>query len=172
MSNVVKFDHMRVGAKGGGKHWTKDEVERRTEAGQKFERSEPKPLKVPAWLSEEAKKVWKKTVKDMKEFHILDKVDEDVLAVYCDAVAKHKFANLMIEAAIMQAAEPEPEEDDDDDGKEKKVNMGTYVKMSQSYARIILQYAEKLGLTANARARLAKKEADAGKKGKNDDLFD
>jgi phage terminase small subunit len=45
------------------------------------------------------------------------------------------------------------------------------VKTQLSYARLILQYSDKLGLNANARARLAKRIADE-EQDPNADLFD
>jgi P27 family predicted phage terminase small subunit len=151
---------MRVGAKGGGKHWTEEEVQKRTEAGKKFERKKKRSLKGPSWLDEDAKKVWSKTVKDMKDFDILDKVDEDVLAAYCDAVAKHQAMNRLIDVHGYTTVGPGGTD-----------VISPYVKMAQTYARMTLQFAEKLGLTASARARLAKKMAD-NEGDKNDDLFD
>lgn len=160
IADVVSFDHMRVGRKGGGKHWTADEVKRREAAAKKMHRPKKKALRMPDWLDDEAVKVWKKVNKDMKDFDILDKVDEDTLAAYCDAVARHKEISLLISeegyttynAAGTKMANPN-------------------VKTQQGYARLILQYSEKLGLTANARARLAKKMADE-EGDPNDDLFD
>ncbi|AZS17401.1 phage terminase small subunit P27 family [Paenibacillus lutimineralis] len=160
MAEVIKFDHMRVGKKGGGKHWTEKEVKDREAAAQKFERKEKKKLKVPAWLNDSARKVWRKTVKDMEEFDVLDKVDEDVLGTYCDAVAKYQEANDLI-----------------DKHGYTEVNMqgnrvvSAHVKLAQSYARIILSYSNKLGLNAEARARLAKKMA-GGEEDPNAGLFE
>lgn len=160
MNNVVRFDHMRVGAKGGGKHWTAEEVAKRGAAAKKFERAKPIKLKMPDWIDDEAKKVWKRTIKSMEGFDILDKVDEDSLATYCDAVARHKETALMIK----------------EKGYVVYNSVGTeqtapWVTANQSYARLMMQYADKLGLNANARARLAKKMADEGDD-KNGELFD
>lgn len=160
MAQIVSFDKMNVGKKGGGKHWTKDEVERRTAAAQKLQRKKKVNLKMPDWLDEAAQKVWKKTVKDMKGFDILDKVDEDVLATYCDAVARYQETTRMISErgyTTYNAA--------------GSLTTAPWVKAQQSYARIMMQYADKLGLNANSRARLAKKIADA-EEDPNADLFD
>lgn len=157
---VVDFSKMQVGAKGGGKHWTKAEVERRTAAAEKLTRKKKMNLKMPAWLDEESQKVWKKTVKDMKEFEIFDRIDEDVLATYCDAVARHKEATLLVREV----------------GLTEVNSAGNNVqsaasKAQQSYARLMMQLADKLGITANARARLARKMAEEGAD-QNADLFD
>lgn len=160
MAEIVKFDHMRVGAKGGGKHWTKDEVEKREAAAQTFQRKKKKKLKVPEWLSDEARKVWRKTIKDMEEFDVLDKVDEDVLGTYCDAVAKYQDANRLIDKNGYTEINAQG-----------NTVVSANVKLAQSYARLILSYSNKLGLNADSRARLAKKIAD-GEEDENAGLFD
>lgn len=151
MSNVVSIDKMEVGHKGGGKHWTKDEIERRQAAAQKLKRKKKIKLKMPDWLDESAAKVWKKTIKDFSGLDILDKVDEDVLAIYCDAVARQREASMNARDGTMLAIEN--------------------ARLAQSYARIVIQYADKLGINPNSRARLAKKIADE-KGDPNADLFD
>lgn len=160
MAEIVKFDHMRVGAKGGGKHWTEEEVKKREAAAQTFQRKKKKKLKVPEWLGDEARKVWRKTIKDMDEFDVLDKVDEDVLGTYCDAVAKYQEANRLID-----------EHGYTEINAQGNTVVSAHVKLAQSYARLILSYSNKLGLNADSRARLAKKYAD-GEEDENGNLFD
>lgn len=160
MNQVIDFAKMQIGKKGGGKHWTKKEVETRKNAAAKVQRKKKANLKMPAWLDEAAQQVWKKTIRDMKSFDILDKVDEDVLATYCDAVARHKELSEMIREkgyTIYNAAGSLVE--------------APWVKSQLSYARVVMQYADKLGLNANSRARLAKKIAEEGND-PNADLFD
>ena len=151
---------MRVGQKGGGKHWTKDEVERRKAAAQKLKRKKPAKLKVPMWFDDAARQVWKKTLKDMAAFDILDKVDEEVLAIYCDAVARYREATIKVREEGYTTINAQGTE-----------SVSPYVRAAQSYARIMMQYADKLGLNPNSRARLAKKIADEGPD-PNADLFD
>jgi len=160
VNQVIDFTKMQIGKKGGGKHWTKKEVEARKNAAAKLTRKKKVNLKMPGWLDEAAQAVWKKTLRDMKEFDILDKVDEDVLAAYCDAVARHKELSQMIREKgyyVMNAAGSFVE--------------APWVKTQLSYARLIVQYSDKLGLNANARARLAKRIADE-EVDPNADLFD
>lgn len=160
MNQVIDFNHMRVGKKGGGKHWTQKEVEEREAAAKKFERKKKRKLKIPEWLTDEARKVWRKTIKDMDEFDVLDKVDEDVLGTYCDAVAKYQHANDLIDQHGYTEINAQG-----------NTVVSAHVKLAQSYARIILAYSNKLGLNAEARARLAKKAADVGGD-PNEDLFE
>jgi len=160
VNQVIDFTKMQIGKKGGGKHWTKKEVEARKNAAAKLTRKKKVNLKMPEWLDEAAQAVWKKTLRDMKEFDILDKVDEDVLAAYCDAVARHKELSQMIKEkgyTVLNAAGSLVE--------------APWVKTQLSYARLIVQYSDKLGLNANARARLAKRIADE-EVDPNADLFD
>lgn len=157
---VIDFSKMQVGQKGGGKHWTKKEVEARQRAAAKMMRQKKKKLKMPDWLDEEAQKVWKKIIRDIKEFDVLDKIDEDILAAYCDAVARYKELSGIIREkgyTTINATGTEA--------------VAPWVKAQQSYARLIIQYSDKLGLNANARARLAKKIADE-EIDENADLFD
>lgn len=160
MNQVIDFSKMQIGRKGGGKHWTKEEVEARERAAAKVTRKKKVNLKMPKWLDDEAQVVWKKTIKDMKEFEVLDKVDEDVLATYCDAVARHKELSEVIQEKgyIIHNASGSLVE-------------APWVKTQLSYARLIIQYSDKLGLNANSRARLARKIAHE-EVDPNADLFD
>lgn len=159
MPQVVTFDKMKVGKKGGGKHWTKEQVEKRAAAAQRMQRNKPVKLRMPVWLDDEARQIWKKTIKALSGLDILDKVDEDTLAVYCDAVARYREATLKIREEGYTATNAQGTE-----------SLSPYVKAAQSYARIIMQYADKLGLNPNSRARLAKKIAE--EEDPNADLFD
>lgn len=147
MPQIVSFDKMEIGKKGGGKHWTKKEVEARKISAEKI-KPKKRRLKIPEWLNDEAKKVWKKTIKDMQEFEILESVDENMLAAYCDAITKYKYFTNKAENEKVQISE---------NGKE---DVSAYVKGAQSYMRLIMQYSDKLGLSPNGRARLAKKIAE------------
>ncbi len=160
MPEIVKFNHMRVGQKGGGKHWTEAEVNAREVASKKFDRKKKQTMKIPSWLNDDARKVWRKTVKDMAEFDVLDKVDEDVLGAYCDAVAKYQDANRLIDIEGYTEVNAQG-----------ITVVSAYVKMAQSYSRLILSYSNKLGLNADSRARLAKKTADQ-EEDENAGLFD
>lgn len=143
--NVVSFDKMKVGKTGGGKHWTKQEVQARAEAAETVKRTTVK-LKPPKWLTDNktAFDIWKRTLKRLKGISLLDDLDSDTLAVYCKSLACYEEE--------LQKERPDPEE-------------------MQRWSRLILSYAEKLGLTPNGRARLAKKQADKIKD-PNADLFD
>ena len=160
MPHIVSFDQMGVGKKGNGKHWTKEQVENRKKASQKFKRQDQNKLQMPIWLDQSARSIWKKTIKNMSGLDILDVIDEDALAIYCDAVAKYIESTLKIKEQGFVSENAQGTE-----------SLNPYVKAAQSYARIMMQYADKLGLNPNSRARLAKKIADE-EVDPNADLFD
>lgn len=130
---------MSPGGKEGGKHWSAAEILAREEAAKLFERKNVRRLRVPAHLSDEAKKVWRKTVERIKGMDLLDVIDTDMLAIYCDAVAKYNLMSISTDVVYSD---------------EKNI------RALQSQARLVSQYADKLGFTPAARARLIKKRAD------------
>ena len=121
---------------GGGKHWTGAEKAARKAAEQLVKRKKPRGLYAPSWLSKEANAVWRRVTKSIEGIELLDNIDTEMLAVYCDANAKYKVL----------AKQTTLGEDD--------------VKALQAYARLIKSYADALGLSPAARARLVKKKAD------------
>jgi P27 family predicted phage terminase small subunit len=151
MNKVVAFDRERVqvGHKGGGKHWTKDQVKARKTAAEKMTRKTKVKLEIPDDIktSPEILKIWNKTVKDMEGLNILDNVDADILGMYCDAVYNQREATRQIQKYTTV----------NDNGTEA---VNPNVKVAQSYMKIALQCGKELGITAEARARLQKKKAD------------
>lgn len=132
----VDASKMAVGSKGGGKHWTAAEVQARKDAAELVKRKNAVRLKAPGWLSVEGLVIWKRIVKQLRGMELLDNLDENMLAVYCDCYSKYKSLTV----------QPMLEIDD--------------IKNLQAWARLLAGYAEKLGLTPTGRARLAKKAAD------------
>ena len=143
-TNTVNAKTMSVGSKGSGKHWTKAQVDARLEADAEVTRKAKVRLKPPVWLQPDALLIWKRILKQTKGMQLLDNLDENMLAVYCDTVIKYQALS-------------KPQFDKD--GKPEFLS-GDGVKALQAYARLLSVYADKLGLTPAGRARLAKKEAD------------
>lgn len=136
---------MAVGKKSGGKHWTKAEVEARRAAAEKLQPAGRVTLRMPAWLSEDARKVWARVRRETRDLELLINLDAEMLAIYCDAVANYqKLSKGMVIT--------------DEDG--KQIARKDVIKAAQSWARIVASYADKLGLSPAARARLAKKIAE------------
>lgn len=143
MPQVVRFDKMQVGHKGEGKHWTKEEVQKRTAAAQETKRKTKVKLSAPKWLKEdkEAMKLWRKIIKDSKEIDLFDNLDATVLATYCKL-----------------------------EREKEKAARGDDIAKFEKLSRTSLTYAKALGLTPEARARLAKKKAEK-RDDPNADLF-
>ena len=139
---------MGVGSSRGGKHYTVAEVEARQDAQELARRKSRVRLKPPAWLSEDALKVWKEIVRKLKGIELLDKLDAELLAVYCDAIVHYRECAAQMGMPIHREDGEPPAPIDD------------LIKAMQAWARIVVSYAEKLGLTPGGRARLAKRKAE------------
>jgi len=119
----IAASKMEVGNKGGGRHWTVAEVEARQSATAELKRDAAVTLRCPGWLTPDARKVWARVKKQAAAFDLLDELDIDMLAIYCDVVVKYQATG------------------------------------DASWARLVASYADRLGLTPSARARLAQKRA-------------
>jgi P27 family predicted phage terminase small subunit len=138
-------EKMTVGSRGGGKHWTVAEVKARQDAEQDVARRKRPTLKPPDWLSEDALGVWKELKRKLKDVELLDNLDTELLAIYCDAVVHYRQSSQVLNAFDTNGVSLATDE---------------RIKAAQAWARIISGYAEKLGLSPAGRARLAKKKAD------------
>jgi P27 family predicted phage terminase small subunit len=164
-TNVVSIHKMGVGEKGGGKHWTQAEVDARRRAAERLQRQNRPKLKCPAWLKNDrpAYAIWSKLLKDAKAFDLLDLLDANTLATYCKLEAeKTQIIMTMID---MDATPLE---------KRKDGHATVRVALTEDLERISktsLAHAEKLGLTPNSRARLAKRLAET-EEDPNEHLFE
>lgn len=141
----VSTEKMGVGKKSGGKNWTAAEVEARQAAAEQVRRKGKVVMRCPDWLGEEQRKIWKRTLRQVAGLELLDSLDGEMLAIYCDAVYKYRQASTKL---IVLNDEGMPEAFDES------------IKAAQSWARLVAAYADKLGLTPSARARLVKRKAD------------
>jgi P27 family predicted phage terminase small subunit len=160
---VVSINKMEAGSTTPGKHWTQKEIKAREKANLKMTREKKKLPVMPIWLGPEAKAIWKKTMSSLKGFDILDVIDSDILALYCNTMADYIKCVEML--------------NENKNGLTTINKMGTeemspYVKAQHRYMGLIAQYADKLGISPDARARLAKKIADEELKPKDDDFGD
>jgi phage terminase small subunit len=147
-TQVVSDQVMQVGKKGGGKHWTDAEITARKAVAEELLRDGPVELVAPTWLSSTARTIWDQAIADASETKHLDNLDAEFLAIYCDAVAQYrKHAT-------------------------KKRRTVADIGIQQSWARIVAQYADKLGFTPSARARLIKRGADKKLKDEFGEKFD
>ncbi len=144
---------MRIGKKNkGGKHWTDAEIAARQKAAEDLKRKDDAKIKPPIWLSKEALQLWNKKIKEIAGLNVgselLDALDSEILALYCDAVVLYKKIS-----------------------KKKRLKVDDH-KLMQTYMLRILGYSERLGFTPGARARLVKKRADDRDKDKFGESFD
>jgi len=125
------------------KHWTNQERAARADAERNMKNPARVVLRAPAWLGEDALKIWATLKRKLRKVDLLDSLDTDLLAIYCDAQAHYQAISRNLHDA--EASNP---------------NVDEMIKEAQAWARLISSYAEKLGLSPNARARLAKKKAE------------
>jgi len=149
---VVAAKTMSVGKKGGGKHWTKKQKEARTNAAKEFERKDNVTITPPIWLSKDALPIWEKKISEIAGLSggkdMLDALDSEILALFCEAVSKYKKV----------ASKRRLTSDDH--------------RILQTYMRRILEYSERLGFAPYARTRLIKKHADEPPRDKFGEKFD
>lgn len=124
--NVIRYDNM----KGSKKHYTKAEIEARKKASQGI-KIQPLRVQPPIWLNDEAKKEWKKVIKDVKGYDLFCSSDENLLAIYCTELATYK----------------------------KKVSENILSIRDKSLNQIMAM-SDKLGLSPSSRAKLAVKKAN------------
>lgn len=139
MQNVINYKNM----KDSKKHFTKAEIEARKKASEKMMNGNKLRKRPPEWISDEAKKEWKKILKDIEGFEIFYSSDENLIATYCITLVQYKF--LISKNLIME---------------------------SQKTLKILIQLSDKLGLSPNGRARLATKEANENIKTTKEDEFE
>lgn len=144
--NVKNVDNM-------AKHLTRKERDAREEASEKMKRNKVK-LVAPDRVKKNpaAAGYWKKYIKMLKGMEVLDDVDADVLGRLCLIYAR--MDRMQDELEEMEELSPE------------------LLNRIESAERNALSYAQKLGLTPESRARLAKKIAEKPPEDPDADLFD
>lgn len=127
------------------KHYTNAEKNARESAENAINRDQVN-LIVPETVKadKDARKYWKKTLKELEGVILLDNSDAEVFGQYCIMLSRH--------AKFITAFNSRIDEDGTiDDGMLKRI---------ESTEKLIIIYAEKLGLTPNSRMRLAKRIAE------------
>ncbi|PYG84798.1 P27 family predicted phage terminase small subunit [Ruminiclostridium sufflavum DSM 19573] len=114
----------------------------------KLNKTEPKPdkkaPKCPSWLDNEAKKEWRRTVKQLEQLGILTEVDMAAFAGYCQAYARWKEAEEFITKHGTIVKTPS--------GYWQQVPQ---VSIAQTYLKIMNRFCEQFGMTPSARSRIA-----------------
>ena len=141
-NNVVSIENSK-------KHWTNQEKRAREEAENNLKRQTVR-LVAPKRIKENKAAIayWNATKKRLKGVDMLDDLDIDMLAIYCEQMARRD--------KLQEFYDMKPDSDS--------------LKELQNQERLIMQYADKLGLTPNGRMRLAKKRAEE-KLDEKGDLF-
>lgn len=119
------------------KHLTKAERAARRQAESGMECGKRAYLRAPGWLSSEARKIFNTYKKRLRGYELLEAVDIDLLAMMADALAKYQAGQKTLTS--------------ESDVKE--------IQALQAWSRIAMVYADKLGISATARARLARRRA-------------
>ena len=143
------------------KHLTKAEMEARTVAESTPARKPRKPKHIAQ--DKAASRHWADTLKDLEDLDIIDRADSDTLAAYCE-ILSHSDALREDEKRLAEIWE-------------KDSNLTAYKTLCAVRRDILalrnqqLNFATKLGLTPEARARLAKRAAESDDIDPDADLF-
>ena len=143
------------------KHLSKAEIEARTNAESIPTRKVRRPKQIAQ--DQNACRHWKETIKDLEGLEIIDRADSDTLAAYCE-ILSHLDAMREDEKRLVELWENEK-------------NLTAYKALAALRKDIVtvrtqqLNYATKLGLTPEARARLAKRAAEIEEYDPDADLF-
>lgn len=139
------------------------------EAALRPERSTVK-LKPPAYIRGDklAGRYWRTILKRMEGIELLDDLDSEALGIYCSMLSRRDTMDGLCRQLMTDSAA----EGLDTEQRLELLDKadGLLVKL-QNHEKTILQYAERLGLTPNGRARLARKRAEAAVAGPEHDLF-
>ena len=145
------------------KHLTKDEIAARASA--EADVLPHRKIKRPTRIGKDtgAKRYWSTVLKDMEGLSILDALDANTLAIYCEKCARRDEMQLYYQKLREQyAAEP------DNATIRLMIKLDSEIKGSED---AILSYASRLGLTPESRSRLAKRQAEQEDEDPDADLF-
>lgn len=144
----------------GKKHLTKKEIRERQE-GEARIRPPADKVRPPTWLSREAKRVFRRIVKDLEGTEILANPDVHTLAVLADAMVKHAQATDQVEREGFTVV-----------GAQGGMIQNPAVLVATKYAQIISRLAPRFGLDPSGRASLALPRDTAKPKDEFGEMFD
>ena len=151
-------------------HRTKKEIQARVEAEADFLPDRPARLPVPKSLKGDpsAQKYWKSIVERMDGLAILDDLDAEMLAIYVSSLSRRDKLQQECRTMMDRALKTE----DPEARLELLDKLDGLIGRVQSHEKTLLSYADKLGMTPEARVRLARKRAaQAAEVDPDDDLF-
>ena len=140
------------------KHLTQEELEARAQAEADF-----LPTRTPAppkgfTVKSAERKIWDRIIQDMEGYKILDRLDTDVLEIYCRQLVRLKTLRSMFASLLENDSTP------------LKAVLSTSAEI-KGLEGTILSYATKLGLTPESRARLALNAVEAPDEDPDGDMF-
>ena len=142
----------------GKKHLTKKEIQRRRDGEAKLQ-PPADAVKPPAWLTKEARKVWKRAVVSLNPLKIVTNADVEQLAMFCDAVARYAECSKIIAKEGIVIEGP-------------KGPMQHPAAVAQAkYAAIVARIGSKFGLDPSGRASLAIPKGDDKSKDQFEEMF-
>ena len=138
-------------------HRTKAEVAAREAAETALMPERGFDAKPPATIAKDlaAKRYWKSIAERMSGYAILDDLDREMLGIYCGALSRRDDLQKLCRE-LMSRAKQEPDPMERLALTEKLDGLMTKL---QNHEKTLLSYADKLGLTPEARVRLARKRA-------------
>ncbi|MBQ6756793.1 MAG: P27 family phage terminase small subunit [Oscillospiraceae bacterium] len=153
------------------KHLSQEEREVRTAAEEEFiPRRAEVVLIMPPDMSPKAKTYWKRILQRLEDSgtKLLDDLDSETFGLYCNLLARRDQLDSVCNQLMRKLSKAKDSAEENLEVIEKLD--GVMTKLSKMEA-LILQYAEKLGMTPSGRIRLAQKKAAAAAPDENDDLF-
>ena len=116
------------------------------------EATEPQPEqkrpRLPKWLDEEAKIVWKQVVPQLERMHVLTRIDGNALARYCQLFSRWKKA----EQFIQKYGESYPLKDKD--GNVKCFQQWPQVAIAHRLSLALTKIEAEFGMTPSGRSRI------------------
>ena len=142
------------------KHLTQEEIQARLQAEADYQPTRtPDP---PAGFNKKTaeRRIWDRVISDMEGYKILDRLDADVLEIYCRQQVRLRMLQNMLDRMI-----------NGEDGKLTSKAFLDLLTKIKDLEGTILNYAGRLGLTPESRARLAKNAAQPDPDEEDGDLF-
>ena len=149
---------------GGGKHWTKAEIERRQR--EELHLPKPKTLKAPKWLTPEARKLFATYAKQLLAFPegIVSELDTGTLARYCDCELSYAEASRQKDFFLSECRQLRMQALDDSAGAYELTGCEAYTSAQKQvdywsgqmarFEKICRGCASDMGLTVTSRCRL------------------
>ena len=130
-------------------------------------RDNAEKLRAPKGLSGSAKTYWNNIVERCKDVLLIDELDQEMLAVYCQMLARRDKLNRLCEKLLKASLK----EDFESENSEATDKLDGLVKQVAALERNLMTYADKLGFTPQSRVRLAQKRAAAAMADPEGDFF-